>query len=548
MATITTAGEVLTLTAGREDQRDDRRRKVPNGSRIKYDSYNVGDKKTSVVLYSAYGHGEIKDDEVDQTQPFDSEDSDSEDSDYDFSFDEIDGGIEVDYNGVPQPLSASPKVKSDKESVQSEATPNDLHEPPTITRSFSSKKSAASGLRETTPINLREPTVSKSIESSLSDTTPSNLRRPKINESFKSACSNKTDGSAISEATPINFHEPDEEASVSLSSRKSASSAISEATPIRFYESSAQLDLEAGSSCSSQSTATPMNFCKSRRDLMTLTQKQKTQRKFASELFDQGMDEDAERDIVNVYLEASAFSDKERLNLTEDIYSFVLACAFCSLSFWFAIYFILVKYICYAVVCVSLLKQEYQGEIRDGSVVFTKIIMVPVAVAMQEDLLTVYYNIANKKYDALTYKGNPHATELKWVFSNLLRAIDGVMSLAVNFIVMLYNNDVMNIFLSFAALHFLQFIDDVIYELAEKGFFGHKMEQATIACKIITFTRRATSGNSCNNLKTNLDSILLVSSMGLCYAVWGFTLGIFYGNEENTFGTAQIEESLLEGS
>jgi hypothetical protein len=281
---------------------------------------------------------------------------------------------------------------------------------------------------------------------------------------------------------------------------------------------------------------------------MTLTEKQKTQRKFASELFDQGMDEDAERDIVNVYLEASAFTDRERINLTEDIYSFVLACAFCSLSFWFAIYFILVKYLCYGVVCINLLKTDYQGEINDGYVLFTKIIMVPVAVAMQEDLITVYYNIANKKYDALTYKGNVHATELKWVFSNLLRAIDGVMSLAVNFIVMLNNNDVMNIFLSFAALHFLQFIDDVVYELAEKGFFGHKMEQATISCKIITFTRRATTGNSCNNLKTNLDSILLFSSMVLCYVVYGVRLGVFYREEENTFGTAQIEESLLEGS
>ena len=285
----------------------------------------------------------------------------------------------------------------------------------------------------------------------------------------------------MSDATPIHFHEPGErDESISLRSRKSAGTELSETTPIRFFESTQVFDFDLESSASSGSNATPTKLDESRRNLgMTFAEKKESQR-FQSELFDSAIDEDAERDIVNVYLEASAFADRERVNLTEDIYSFVLACSYFSLEFWTAIYFILVKYLCYGVVFMNLTKETYTGEGQYPRVLATKLIMIPVAVAMQEDLITVYYNVANKRYDALTYKGNIYATESKWILSNVLRAIDGLMSLAVNFGVMLLEIDLLSIFLSFAALHFLQFIDDVIYELAEKGFFGHKLEQATI--------------------------------------------------------------------
>jgi len=234
-----------------------------------------------------------------------------------------------------------------------------------------------------------------------------------------------------------------------------------------------------------------------------------------------------------VYLEAAAFAGRERLNLTEDIYSFVLACSTRSLAFVFAIYFIFVKYICYGVLVANLVTMKYKGEQNNAGVMLTKFLMIPVSVSMQEDLITVYYNAANKRYDALTFKRNMSATYPKWMLCNLLRAIDGLLGLVVNFYVMLMNTDILDIFLSFAALHFLQFIDDVIYELAEKGFFGHKMEQATIACKVITFTRRTPMGYPCDKLITDLDTILLLSSIALCYLTYVVYIVIHYSDEEN---------------
>jgi len=366
--------------------------------------------------------------------------------------------------------------------------------------------------------------------------------------------------SVLSDTTPINFREPSVR---SLSATNDEGSVLSDTTPMKFHESSTHFGFDDGSD-NDESDDSPFEVSQSKRSIfgqskrsamsaaekkasqrfetelrnlgMTAAQKKASQR-FDSELFDEGMNLDAEREIVNVYLEATAFADKERLNLTEDIYSFILACSFDSFQFWVAIYFICVKYLCFIVVLVNLNDTlKYQGEVDELGALATKFVMIPVSVAMQEDLITVYYNVANKKYDALTHKRNIHATETKWILCNLLRAIDGLLSMAVNFCVMLYGDGVMVIFSNFAALHFLQFIDDVIYELAEKGFFGHAMEQATIACKVITFTRRTTTGNSFNNFVINLDTILLCASAILCFLIYLTVIVTFYKDTENRKG------------
>lgn len=603
MATITSAGEILTVAAGSDDQRDKNSNSIPYGSSKQYVQFN--NKNRTVVVPTVLKTAQ-KDRRKLPKFDIDGYAFSSDDSEYSCSDDSEndDEGFEITSPISPPP---SHRVQSDQErniydvvhttsfgskkstgSLRSEGTPTDKTAP-TISQSLSSKKSGDSVLSEASAINLRDPAPNEGLNSRYSRLVAVNEAQPvdfndvKTNRSFdseKEDASKHSNGSPskvressikkgrlsmmngsnhsnqiarmsmMSEATPIHFYEPGErdrsersqnDRSISLHSRKSVGSELSETTPIRFYESTTVFDFEFDGS-DSGSNDTPEEIKQSRRSMgMTMAQRKASQR-FQSELFDHAIEEDAERDIVNVYLEASAFADRERINLTEDIYSFVLACSFRSLEFWTAVYFIFVKYLCYGIIFVNLTKEEYTGEGQEPTVFATKFIMIPVAVAMQEDLITVYYNVANKKYDALTYKGNIHATEVKWILSNLLRAIDGLMSLAVNFMVMLLEINLLNIFLSFAALHFLQFIDDVIYELAEKGFFGQKLEQATIQCKIITFTRRTSTGDHCNNFITSLDTILLLSSMAICYVIYIMFFAIFYADEDNIlFGVDEFD-------
>ena len=570
MATITSAGEILTVASGSDDQPSDN---------LQNNQYKNNKNRTVIaprVLKNATKTSRKRAKKFD----IDGMAFHSDDSEYECSDDS-----ENDDDGFPSksPISppAAPRVVSDEamevaitssvdsikntESAQSAASSVDIFET-AKSQSFDSEKSEGSTTNEVTPVVLPDPTPFRSSISThkqgrlipLNESSPQNF-------DYTMTINDKSDVSVQSEDSiqdeilserdftskpkskrkvRVSIMSQPEEIDDLNSARSSQSdgSELSETTPIKFYESTIT-DFGFDSSDSSEnSNDTPVDFGGSRRNLAaanqfmgTSTAQRKASERRQEELLDEKMEGDAERDIVNVYLEASAFADRERINLTEDIYSFVVACSLFSVSFWTAIYFILVKFLCYGVIFVNLTRKTYTGESQDPAVLATKLIMIPVAVAMQEDLVTLYYNVANKKYDALTYKGNMYATEAKWVLSNLLRAIDGLMSLAVNFGVMLLEIDLLNIFLGFAALDFLQYIDDVIYELAEKGFFGEKLEQATIACKIITFTRRTQSGDPCNNFITNLDTILLLGSMATCCAIYICFLTVFYADEDNTF-------------
>ena len=70
--------------------------------------------------------------------------------------------------------------------------------------------------------------------------------------------------------------------------------------------------------------------------------------------------------------------------------------------------------------------------------------------------MAVYSGISNVKYDPKALEISKYATYWKFNLSYFLRFADGVLSLSVNFGVMLETDDVLGVFLNFAALHFLQ--------------------------------------------------------------------------------------------
>jgi len=153
-----------------------------------------------------------------------------------------------------------------------------------------------------------------------------------------------------------------------------------------------------------------------------------------------------------------------------------------------------------------------------------KFFLIPVAIAMQSDLMEVYAGISNVKYDKSVMEISNYATFWKFNLSYLLRFFDGILSLSVNFGVMLETNDVLGVFLNFAALHFLQDIDNVFYVLVEKGFFGDSMEHMSHVCKQIQWPRRRGT-NKLSVILTELDSICFGITLVVCLALF-FTVVI----------------------
>eukprot|EP00538_Stauroneis_constricta_P001164 CAMPEP_0119564178 /NCGR_PEP_ID=MMETSP1352-20130426/26123_1 /TAXON_ID=265584 /ORGANISM="Stauroneis constricta, Strain CCMP1120" /LENGTH=296 /DNA_ID=CAMNT_0007612907 /DNA_START=233 /DNA_END=1123 /DNA_ORIENTATION=- len=211
-----------------------------------------------------------------------------------------------------------------------------------------------------------------------------------------------------------------------------------------------------------------------------------------------------------VYGEEDSNGDNqpERFNLGEDVYSLIFISPVCSFAFLFAVYMILLKLILFTFLAIDLYEQS-SGAFDEKSTLIraTQFFLLPVAIALQEDLIHVYTRIANIRYDPAIQKISPAATESKFALSFLLRFLDGLYSLIINFVLVLITGQVLSIFLNFAALGFLQSIDDIAFHLAANGYLGDDMEDLCVIVKTSSLPRRV--GDTFTNA---LDSLLFMTT------------------------------------
>ena len=107
------------------------------------------------------------------------------------------------------------------------------------------------------------------------------------------------------------------------------------------------------------------------------------------------------------------------------------------------------------------------------------------------------------------------ATESKFVFSFILRFLDGTYSLIINFVLLMITDEVLSLFLNFAALGFLQSIDDIAFHLAANGYLGDRMERNCSVVKSASLPRRV--GDKFTN---SLDSVLFLTTYGVMLAIF----------------------------
>ena len=229
------------------------------------------------------------------------------------------------------------------------------------------------------------------------------------------------------------------------------------------------------------------------------------------------------------YVQSQMLSYKQQgsYDIPEDVYAFITVAPVCSAPFMFACTVILIKYLVYGTLLWDIKRQGlYQLQLQDDNLnqddttadrvaTAVKFFLIPVTVAMQEDLMAVYAGLANARYDPKVLEISEAATKAKFVLAYLLQLIDGMLSLSVNFLKMFTERDILDVFLNFAALHFLQDIDDVFYALVEKGFFGDDMEHMSTVCKQISWPRRSGT-TKCSQFLSNLDSLLFGITFLVC--------------------------------
>ena len=209
--------------------------------------------------------------------------------------------------------------------------------------------------------------------------------------------------------------------------------------------------------------------------------------------------------------------------LGEDVYAFIFVAPVFSVPFFFSLYVIATKIIMYAILVEGI--SFGRGDSYSKGAQAAKFFLVPVAIAMQEDLIKAYFLFANVTYSPSALKISTSATKAKLGLSWLLRTFDGLFSLVLNFYVMLTTQEILGVFLNFAALQFLQSIDDVFYELVQLGFFGDKMEAMSTLCKQIELPRRSGEDNTklgCFRI-SHLDTILFGLTFFICIVLYAVT-------------------------
>jgi len=207
--------------------------------------------------------------------------------------------------------------------------------------------------------------------------------------------------------------------------------------------------------------------------------------------------------------------DRDYVSIHDDVYNLFFLSRLGGHAFWYSLYVFILKMCLYTFLAMDAFNNESLNQKTPKRVLMAQFLMLPVAVAMQDDLIATYYLIANVKYCPSIRHKNPEAFEWKFNVATMCRAIDGAYSLTVNFVILVSATEVLSLFLNFAALQFLQTIDNIALELAADGYLTDRLEDVAGNVKDAELPKRDD-----DNWLRCLDTILFVATCIILLAFW----------------------------
>lgn len=200
---------------------------------------------------------------------------------------------------------------------------------------------------------------------------------------------------------------------------------------------------------------------------------------------------------------ATTGEEEEMSDIPDDVYSMFFLSRWFGPAFWYALYIGLLKVIFYTFLTLDALGEPIPQNVG-ARVIATQFLMLPIAVAIQADMTAFFYTIANVKYSSAVQKSFPHASSLKFYLSNIFRGFDGFFSLLVNIIILLKASSVLALFLNFAALQFLQTIDNIALHLCLDGYLFDRLEHIARQVTMVKLPKRN------HQFINSLDTVLFV--------------------------------------
>jgi hypothetical protein len=208
------------------------------------------------------------------------------------------------------------------------------------------------------------------------------------------------------------------------------------------------------------------------------------------------------------------FEPEEDLSIAGDVYNIFFFSEIGGHGFFFTMYIFALKLLLYSFLLVDTMRKFYALEKVPVDVRITQFLMLPVCVAMQEDLMSTFFTLSNVNYCSSIMVISKDATKTKFFIANILRGIDGLYSLSVNFAVLLIADAVLPLFLHFAAFIFVQHIDNLALDMAESGYLSRQLE------RVAYHVKRATLPRSHDEAFSALGAALFMSCLAILLIIW----------------------------
>ncbi|KAL7529346.1 hypothetical protein ACHAWF_002943 [Thalassiosira exigua] len=175
--------------------------------------------------------------------------------------------------------------------------------------------------------------------------------------------------------------------------------------------------------------------------------------------------------------------DSEIADLTLDVYNMFFLSELRSQAFVYSIATLFTKMMLYALLLVDLEENKkfpFDSNVHVVPVVkMAQLFLIPVAIVNQEELITSFFIFSHLKYSPEIKARHPGAHKWKFAVAHGARFVDGAIFLLINTAVMLLEiKDVLQIFLNFAALMFLQQIDNIALEVCLNGYWTKSLQKA----------------------------------------------------------------------
>lgn len=183
-------------------------------------------------------------------------------------------------------------------------------------------------------------------------------------------------------------------------------------------------------------------------------------------------------------LECLGVPEKETTDLELDVYNMFYICTLWTQPFFYSLAVLVTKMALYIILIIDLFDPESypfdhkkQGVEIKTIVMLTQFFLLPVAIVIQEELMLSFFIFGNLQYSPGIIARHPNAYRWKYYLAHSLRALDGLMFLGINASLMLNSANLLSIFLNFAALMFLQTIDNIALKVCLDGYWTRSLQE-----------------------------------------------------------------------